>query len=30
MGADLNEHLGIIYYSKKKKIAFEDEEPQFL
>ncbi len=29
MGADLIEHLGLVYYSKKKKFAFENEEPQF-
>ncbi len=28
-GADLIEHLGLVYYSKKKKFAFENEELQF-
>jgi len=29
MGANLIEHLGPVYYAKKKKFAFESEEPQF-
>jgi hypothetical protein len=29
MGFDLIEHLGEVYYAKKKKFAFETEEPQF-
>jgi hypothetical protein len=29
MGADLIEHLGLVYYAKRKKFAFENEEPQF-
>ncbi len=29
MGSDLIEHLGIVYYTKRKKFAFETEEPQF-
>jgi len=29
MGADLIEHLGLVYFTKKKKFAFETEEPQF-
>jgi len=29
MGANLIEHLGLVYYAKKKKFAFENEEPQF-
>ncbi len=27
MGADLIEHFGIVYYAKKKKFAFETDEP---
>ncbi len=29
MGADLIKHLGLIYYAKKEKNAFESDEPQF-
>jgi len=29
MGANLIEHLGLVYYAKKKKFPFENEEPQF-
>jgi len=29
MGIDLIEHLGLVYYAKKKKFAFESKEPQF-
>jgi len=29
MGDNLIEHLGLVYYAKRKKFAFENEEPQF-
>ncbi len=29
MGADLIKHIGLVYCAKKKKFAFENEEPQF-
>jgi hypothetical protein len=29
MGADLIKHLGLVYYAKRKKFAFETDEPQF-
>jgi len=29
MGADLIEHLDVVYYAKKKKFAYETDEPPF-